>query len=380
VWRGTICGVGVVNSLWRAIAVYRIGALAYSVYLATQAYREYARPGLAWYVLTAMGAWTAFAVWGFADPRRRGWPLLVADLVVTATALYASVWVIEEQALHRGAATLTMAWIAGPVLGFAVAQGRFAAAGAAVVLGSVDGFIRGFATEVMFNGLVLLLLAGLVFGYLTAIAATAERRMHEAVELEAANRERERLARTIHDSVLQALALIARRGRELGGEAAELGRLAGEQGAVLRTLVGVGGVEPAGTGEVDLRAVLSRHGSAEVSVAVPATPVLLGAHAANEVDAAVAAALDNVSAHAGTGGRAVVFIEDEDDTVTVTVRDEGLGMSPHRLAEAAAAGRLGVAQSIRGRIRDLGGRVAITSAPRAGTEVEMRIPRSLVSA
>jgi signal transduction histidine kinase len=273
-----------------------------------------------------------------------------------------------------------MAWVAGPVLAFAVAKGRFAAAGAAVILGAVDGVIRGFTTEVMFNGLALLLLAGLVFGYLTAIAAAAEGRMHEAVELEAANRERERLARTIHDSVLQALALIARRGRELGGEAAELGRLAGEQGAVLRTLVGVGGVEPAATGDVDLRAVLSRHESAEVSVAVPATPVVLGAHAANEVDAAVAAALDNVTAHAGTGGRAVVLIEDEDDTVTVTVRDEGLGMSAHRLAEAAAAGRLGVAQSIRGRIRDLGGAVAITSAPRAGTEVEMRIPRSLVSA
>ena len=64
----------------------------------------------------------------------------------------------------------------------------------------------------------------------------------------------------------------------------------------------------------------------------------------------------------------------------MTVRDEGLGLTPNRLVEAAAAGRLGVAQSIRGRIRDLGGTVAITSAPGFGTEVEMRIPRSLVTA
>jgi signal transduction histidine kinase len=50
-------------------------------------------------------------------------------------------------------------------------------------------------------------------------------------------------------------------------------------------------------------------------------------------------------------------------------------MAPQRLAEAAAAGRLGVAQSIRGRIRDLGGTVTIVTAPGAGTEVEMRVPR-----
>jgi signal transduction histidine kinase len=378
--RGRICGVGVVNSLWRAIAVFRIGALAYSVYRIAEAYREYERPMLGWSIAVAMGVWTAITAWGFAAESRRGWPLLAADLVVTATALYASEWVIDARLLDRGAPTLTMAWVAAPVLTFAVAKGRLAAASAALALGTVDGLLRGFASEVVLNGLVLLLLAGLVMGYLRNITAAAERRMQQAVELEAAHRERERLARTIHDSVLQALALIARRGTELGGEAADLGRLAGEQGAVLRTLVGVGPVEPATTGDVDLRATLGRYSSAQVSVAVPATPVHLPAGVANEVDAAVAAALDNVAAHAGTGGRAFLLIEDEADAVTVTVRDGGLGMAPGRLVEAAAAGRLGVAQSIRGRIRDVGGAVTITSAPGAGTEVEMRLPRSLVAA
>jgi signal transduction histidine kinase len=369
-----------VNSLWRAIAVFRIGALVYSVYRAVEAYREYERPLLGWAVVAAMGAWTIITTWGFAGASRRGWTLLVADLLVTATALYASQWVVDPRLLDWGAPTLTMAWVAAPVLTFAVAKGRLAAAGAALALGAVDGFVRGFASEVVLNGLVLLLLAGLVMGYLKNIVAAAERRMQQAIELEAANRERERLARTIHDSVLQALALITRRGQELGGEAAELGRLAGEQGAVLRGLVGVGPVESAAVGDVDLRAMLSRYASSQVSVAVPATPVLLTARVATEIDAAVAAALDNVTAHAETGGRAFVLVEDEADAVTVTVRDEGLGMAPQRLVEAAAAGRLGVAQSIRGRIRDVGGTVAITSAPGVGTEVEMLVPRSLVSA
>ena len=86
-----------------------------------------------------------------------------------------------------------------------------------------------------------------------------------------------------------------------------------------------------------------------VTVAMPATPVLVPAPVAAELLAAVGAALGNVAEHAGTDGRAWVLLEDEEKAVTVTVRDEGIGMAPTRLAEAEADGRLGVAQSIRGR-------------------------------
>nr|BFE68060.1 hypothetical protein GCM10020092_013610 [Actinoplanes digitatis] len=57
------------------------------------------------------------------------------------------------------------------------------------------------------------------------------------------------------------------------------------------------------------------------------------------------------------------------------MRDEGPGIAPERLDEAEEQGRLGVAQSIRGRIADLGGAVRITSAPGQGTEVELTLPR-----
>jgi signal transduction histidine kinase len=348
------------------------------VYLTAQAFRAYERPGLGWAVVAGMGAWTAFATWAYAAPSRRRWPLLTADLAVAAAALFASVLVIDPGWLARGAPTLPMAWVAAPVLAFAVAWGRRWATVAALVLSTVDGLVRGFDNDVVVNGLVLLLLAGLVVGYLNTIAATAERRMQEATKLEAANRERERLARGIHDSVLQALTFIQRRGSELGGPAAELGRLAGEQSTVLRTLVGAGPAESAGPGQastVDLRALLRPYGSPLVSVAVPATAVPLPAAMAGEVRAAVVAALSNVDAHAQTDGRAHVLVEDEGHTVTVTVRDDGVGLAPDRLAEAEAAGRLGVAQSIRGRIRDVAGTVTITSRPGAGTEVELRVPR-----
>ncbi|WP_423790573.1 ATP-binding protein [Micromonospora globispora] len=94
---------------------------------------------------------------------------------------------------------------------------------------------------------------------------------------------------------------------------------------------------------------------------------------ARELAAATGAALDNVARHAG--GRAWVLIEDEGERVTVSVRDEGPGIPEGRLAEAAVQGRLGVAQSIRGRVAGLGGEVRIVSVPGAGTEIELSVPR-----
>jgi signal transduction histidine kinase len=135
-------------------------------------------------------------------------------------------------------------------------------------------------------------------------------------------------------------------------------------------------VDPAPVaGLTDLRTLLTPLAGATVSVASPATAVRLPSRAARELAFAVSAALENVRRHCGEGTRAWVLLEDEDAAVTVTVRDDGPGIAPGRLAAAAAAGRLGVAQSIRGRIRDLGGTVRITSTPGEGTEVELRVPR-----
>nr|WP_255671813.1 ATP-binding protein [Glycomyces amatae] len=99
------------------------------------------------------------------------------------------------------------------------------------------------------------------------------------------------------------------------------------------------------------------------------------ARAAGEVAAAVASAIDNVREHCPAGTRVWLLLEDDGEAVHVTVRDDGPGMAPGRLAEAAAEGRLGVAQSIQGRVRELGGTVAVVSAPGKGTEVELRLPR-----
>jgi signal transduction histidine kinase len=116
-----------------------------------------------------------------------------------------------------------------------------------------------------------------------------------------------------------------------------------------------------------------------VSIAAPAAAVRLPSKVANEIAAAVAAALDNVVRHCEPGTKVFVLVEDEPAEVTVSVRDEGCGIAPERLTEAAKQGRLGVAQSIRGRITDLNGTARIVSAPGQGTEVELAVPRTSIS-
>jgi hypothetical protein len=145
---------------------------------------------------------------------------------------------------------------------------------AALVLGACDLTLRhqslaGVYRSPALNGTVLLLLAGVAVGYVSTLADRAERAVQRATEIEAASRERDRLARGIHDSVLQVLALVQRRGAEVGGEAAEMGRLAGEQEAALRALIaadGDGGGPGPASGDLDLRALLTQEASALVSV------------------------------------------------------------------------------------------------------------------
>ena len=356
--------------LWRAIAVYRIAALTYATILVVRNFPHYQRPMLAWPVLAIMAGWTVFTTYAYADPARRRPPLFVADLLITVGALAASVPIVGRVALESGKPTLAVAWHVAPVLAWAVAGGRRGGIAAAVIMGATDLIVRAHYDQAAYTGPVLMLLAAIAVGYLVRMAEDAHNRLQRAVELEAATRERERLARDIHDSVLQVLALVQRR------ETGELARLAGETEAALRHLVARHAAETVDDrSEVDLMTLLGPYASASVTISGPAGPVRLPGSAARELAAAVAAALDNVGQHCPSGTKAFLLVEDEPGEVVVTVRDDGPGIAPDRLAEAAAQGRLGVVQSIRGRVADLGGRTTIVSAPGEGTEVEMRVGR-----
>jgi signal transduction histidine kinase len=366
------------------VAVFRVTALGYAALTVAQNFTGYRHPVGGWAVLAVMAVWTVFTVLRFppppAPPRARALPL-AADLCVTAGCVLATHWVESAPRLLAGESPIAVMWMGGPVLVWAVAYGRRGGLFAGAAIGLCDFLIHTPASAYTLSQLTfapgLLVLTGAALGYLSRLAVRAQAALERGTRLQAAVRERDRLARDIHDSVLQVLARVQRQGLAAGGEAAELGRLAGEQEAALRTLVGMGAADPEpAAGLRDIRVLISPLAGAAVHVAAPATPVVLPAPAADGLVLAVHAALDNVARHCPVGTRVWILIEDEPAAVTVSLRDEGPGFAADRLDQAAAAGRLGVAQSILGRLRELGGSARVAAVPGEGTEVELRIPRS----
>jgi signal transduction histidine kinase len=270
-------------------------------------------------------------------------------------------------------------WPAAPVLAWAVLRGWRAGLLAALLVGVAHFLEVGVLFEHTIDIVVILVLLGGCVGYCADLSRDGHAALSEALRAQAEVRERDRLARTVHDGVLQNLSYIHRRGVDMGGQARELGLMAADQEGLLRALVSdVSGkhLDAVAEGPVDLRLVLGRYAEGTAHVIPPAEPVLMARRVAEELAAAVSAALDNVRRHAGVDAQAWVLIEDQGKDVTVTIRDNGVGVLAGRLAEAAADGRMGVANSISGRMTDLGGTAVIDSRPGAGTCLELTVPKN----
>jgi signal transduction histidine kinase len=346
------------QALWRAVAAFRLAALGYALVSIAVKIGGFHDDAAAVAVAAVMVIWTAVMV--LLPPQR---PWLVVDVLVALACQQASLLALSQHQIDRGDPTLPVTWVAGPVLAWAVRAEWRGGLVVSSVLAAGAVVERGGLSQATVNSVVLLLLGGTVVGYLVSIGRRAEKAYAEAVRLSAENAERERLARSVHDGVLQTLSLVARTSSD-----ASLASLAAGQEQALRRLVTE--APAVGTGLTDLRGLLpARPG---VEVAAPAGPVALPAAVAAELAAAVACCVDNALQHGGS--TAWVLVEDFGSSVVVTVRDDGPGVSPARLDQAAADGRMGVARSIRGRIEDLGGTVAFVSEPGQGTEVELRVP------
>lgn len=363
--------LAVEDRLFRALAVVRVVTLANAIFVNVYGFDTFTRPTVGMVALGVMVVWTVVATYLYRVPHRRSLPLLVGDLAVALALLATS-------PLAKGGDFEAMVpgfWVMSALFAWAI---RFHWQGglfAAVLLGVVDLSVRAEITQTNYGNVFLLMIGGPVVGFmaLSLKEMAAERDVAQAAAATAT--ERARLARAVHDGVLQVLALTQRRGAEMGGDAAELGRLAGEQEAALRTLIrSQDAFAPALSGTADLVAAVARLPTHRaVTISTPATTVEADAHAVEEVVAVIAACLDNVARHVGEDAPAWVLLEAWEDRVEISVRDEGPGIAVGRLDQAAQEGRLGVTQSIQGRIEDLGGSARLHTDA-TGTEWEFVVP------
>lgn len=360
------------DTMFRALAALRLVVLLNSLGIYLWRYDGYDHPAVGALVMVVLVLWTAFSMWAYAAPhRRRPW-LLVADLVVALAAIGISPYV-KGEGLN---ATLPGFWVMGVVLAWAILWRWAGGLTAGVVVSVADLSIREDFSQKAYGNIFLLILGGTIVGFLSGLLQKMAAQRDRAERAAAAAEERQRLARVVHDGVLQALALVQRRAPELGPEGVELGQLAGEQEVRLRGLVQQDSRDLlAPLGDLDLVELLTALQTAHVHVAVPGPRATMPAERASEVVSAVESCLSNVRHHVGRDADAWVLLEDLGDRWLVSVRDDGPGIPEGRLEASAAEGRLGVQQSIVGRLRDLGGTATVHSAPGQGTEWELSVPR-----
>lgn len=377
--------LGVLAFRWAALAW--MGALA-----ATSS--DFRRPALAWLAFGAAVAWTAIvSTRVLREPDRA---TLAFDLGLSLALIVISGLVVPEGGVVQGRPFFATAYPAAAVLSWAVARGLVAglaagaAAGAALILSRpANGVPLGDLTtaqwQTLANGIVTYALAGGAVGLVSRLIDRARTDLQVALaermrETQRAARlaERDALGRQIHDSVLQSLAMVHKKGKELAqhgpvdaNEVARLADLAGAQEQALRSLIVRADVEPP-QGTASLRDHLEALGLSFAGT-IPVTVSSAGAaylprHTVDEIVAAAKQAVDNAVEHAGPAARVTVFVDDRDGATEVTVRDDGAGF------DIAHAGGYGL-RSMRGRIEDIGGTFTITSAPGRGTEIEMKVPK-----
>lgn len=360
------------DRLLRALTPLRVILLVNAVGLNIYRADSFQRPLAGTICVLVMVAWTGYAAWAYADARRRTRWLLGADLVL-ALALLLSTPLVKGSGFN---ATVPGFWIAGALLAWAVHYRLPGGLFAGLLLASVDLVLRDHIRQSDYNNAFLLVITGSVVGFMCGSLQQMATERDAAERAAAMVTERARLARAVHDGVLQVLALMQRHGADHEGVIAELGDLAGEQEQRLRALIraeDASGVRPAGS--VDIVAALTRlERPGIVTVAVPAFAVDLPAPVAEELLAAVRACLDNVRHHVGEDAPAWLLLEAFPDRVELSVRDQGPGIPEGRLDEAASQGRLGVSEAIRGRLDQVGGKASLTSDS-LGTEWQLVVPR-----
>jgi two-component system, NarL family, sensor kinase len=207
-----------------------------------------------------------------------------------------------------------------------------------------------------------------------------------AQTIDAEDRARRGISEALHDGALQELLAVRNELYVMAGHGGDdqalaatqerltaiVARLRDVMSALHPTMLQYGGLEAA-----LLAVVEQERGAGEFEAHVVVDPAAAGAR--DELLLSLARELlANASRHAAAT-RVDVGVHLQGDEIVLRVADDGSGYAPGRLAQALAAGAIGIA-SCRERAEAVGGRLDVHSAPGAGTHATARIPRGAAGA
>ncbi|HEY6493848.1 MAG TPA: ATP-binding protein [Trebonia sp.] len=348
----------------------------------------------AWWRLAAL---VLAVVWSatVAVYLRRHWPS--PFLACVDSAVYVALAVSTQACVPPLIRDSPCSWLVIGLSGQLIIPAWYAPVGlsAVLALSSPLAYLTGAALQpvtdprTLIGSAVLLLAVGIAHGagrhvlYVRAAEADADldladRAARAQYAVLSRNIERGEHERLLHDTVLNTLTALARR----GGERSEVMTRCRQDVALMEAALGADEVDPDAARAADdlrghLRAVvagmrargLTVHCAAD-DAAGAAVPARVGAALAN----VVREALSNVATHAGTGEAWVSLLRPEPErgsgAVEIVVRDRGAGFDLARVDQT----RLGLRRSISERTAECGGHASIESEPGRGTVISLSWP------
>jgi signal transduction histidine kinase len=331
-------------------------------------------PLVTWLCVVAVAAvagWTTWAVG--ADPVRlfgTGFLVVEASLAIGLSVIDG--WVFEPGHVFEVSQSLATQYPLIAVVSIGLARGPIVAGSFGLLMGPAEwaGAVLNEFDDWSTRHVISLVATSLFFAAAGAVFGWQAQLLRRA-EADIADRQaRDDVARVLHDTVLQTLALVERRAADTDPD---LARTAREADRELRRFLFGSTAHAGDTLEQRVRGAVeraARHHDASATVPIsvsvidtaPPPPDAVADAVASAVGEAVANALEHALAN-----RIVVFVETDDDgDVFASVRDDGCGFD----TSVQRAGH-GLDQSIVARMRDVGGRAEVVSAPGSGTEVRV---------
>jgi len=331
-------------------------------------------PAVAWLSVVAVAAaaaWSTYAV--RTDPQRLfGTPFVVAEASLAIGLSILDGWVFEPGHVFEVSQSLATQYPLIAVVSIGLARGPIVAGALGLLIGPAEwigAVLNGFddwslrhtislvATSLFYGA------AGAVFGWQAQLLRSAEADI-------AARRARDDVARVLHDTVLQTLALVEHRTADSDPELATAARDADRE---LRRFLFGSGTRATDSLEQRVRTAIERaerhhRGSnlATLSVSVLDDGCRASSAGQDAIAAATGEAVANALEHA-QANHITVFVEvTEDGSLFASIRDDGSGFDP-----SVPTSRQGLTGSIVDRMRDAGGRSEIVTTPGRGTEVRL---------